>query len=74
MIISIFAGVSNHDEEDGSLYLPMNMSISNCWANYMDGIGYDVKTYGDGNFRVKWRGEGNQVLYASLMTFSSIWK
>jgi hypothetical protein len=72
--VSNFAGVANCDEEVGSVYLPMNMSICNCWAQYMDGIGYDVKTSGDGNYRVKGQGEGSQVLYASLMTFYSIWK
>ncbi len=56
------------------IYLPMNVLIQNCWAQYMDGIGYDVKTYGDGNYHVKWKGEGDKVLHASLLTFYSIWK
>ena len=51
--VSNFAGVANRDEEDGLVNRPMNMSIRSCWAQYMDGIGYDVKTYGDGNYRVQ---------------------
>ncbi len=72
--VSAISGIGLQDKEDNSIYLPMNMSIRNCHSTYLYGIGYEVKNFGDGNYHVKWKGEGEKVQYALLMTFYSIWK
>lgn len=40
-----------------------SLGTSPC-GQYVDGIGYDIKTYGDRNYQIDWRGEG---------TFYCIW-
>ena len=58
--VSTISGICLRDKEDNSIYLPMNMSIRNCYSTYLDGIGYEVKNFGDGNYRVKWKGESKK--------------
>jgi hypothetical protein len=72
--VKTFAELDNLAEDDDAVYLMQYFSIRNCYSCYLDEISYDVKTYGDGSYKVDSRGEGEKVPYAQLITFYQIWK
>ena len=60
-MVETFAGLNNRaSDDDDVVYLPQYFSIRSCYGRYLDGIGYDIKTYGDGSYQVDWRGKARR--------------
>ena len=73
--VKTMCGLANRDEDDGkTIYLPQEMSIRNCYGRYLDGRGFDIEWFNNGDFNVTWMGEGEQPNYPDLTTFFNIWR
>lgn len=72
--VRAITGLKTKGNEDGIVHLPPYFTVQNSYERYLDSLGYDMKTFNDGNYKVVHRGVGKLQPYVQLSTFYNIWK
>jgi hypothetical protein len=72
--VRTMTGTKTQGDDHDVVYLPPSFVIRNCYGRYLDELGYDITTYGDGSYKVDFHGEGEEHPYVTLSTFYNIWK
>jgi hypothetical protein len=78
--VRTMCGLRNSTGDTDRVYLPTWMSSRGCYAQYLDELGYEFKSYNDGNYEVIPRkstgeeDEGEPLPYISLGCFYKTWK
>jgi hypothetical protein len=66
-------GRSNRDDTEDMVYLPISMGYRNCYKQYMDGLGYRVRSNAKGAINVEEVGDEGKE-FVSLRTYFDFWK
>jgi hypothetical protein len=74
--IRTVSGLEAQGDDDGVVHLPQYFSLRNLYGRYLDELGYEMKQFGNGSYKVLWRevvGETKKP-YVQLTTFYNVWK